>query len=304
MIKEHDIKVIYTTSPPFSPLITALVLKKFTGLPWVVDFRDPWTTEELRYGSTGWRLTLNKYIERYSLRKADIVIGVTPKWVDDLQHLAGELETSNKYYLITNGYDESDFAGHPLPELNNQSEIKLSHIGSIYEGGLEVLLDGLKNVVHTSQSKLSIEVVGYMHPHDLEKLNNTPCLSNISYHPQRLSHEKSFETMRNSHVLLLSLPFEYYPGKLFEYMRFGRPVLAVAPKGSASELIEKAQIGCVVNRDDSHRLSEVLEEIASDYEGFVENWYHPNWEFIHTFERRVLTKKLGSIFNDLVPNFQ
>jgi glycosyltransferase involved in cell wall biosynthesis len=301
-IKEHDIKVIYTTSPPFSPLITALVLKQFTGLSWVVDFRDPWTTEDLRYGSTGWRLTLNKYIERYSLRKADIVIGVTPKWVGDLRHLAGELETSNKYYLITNGYDESDFGSHPLPELNNQSEIKISHIGSIYEGGVGVLLDGLKHVDPTSQTKLRIEIVGYMHPHDLEKLNNAPHLSNISYHPQRLSHEQSLEIMRNSHVLLLSLPFEYYPGKLFEYMRIGRPVLAVAPEGSAAELIEKAQIGCVVNRDDSHRLSEVLDQIASDYEGFVGSCYHPDWEYIHQFERRILTQKLGSLFDNLATN--
>ena len=45
LIREHAIRVIYTTSPPHSTQIAGLILKRMTGLPWVADFRDPWTRD-------------------------------------------------------------------------------------------------------------------------------------------------------------------------------------------------------------------------------------------------------------------
>ena len=118
----------------------------------------------------------------------------------------------------------------------------------------------------------------------------------LTYHSNRITHVQSLQIMRESHILLLSLPLEYYPGKVFEYMRVGRPVLALVPDGSVANLIQRAQIGCVINRDNIGRLSKVLEQIVFDYDGFVQQYYQPNWEFIQQFERKILTKKLSSIF--------
>jgi glycosyltransferase involved in cell wall biosynthesis len=302
IIKENDVKLIYTTSPPFSPLVTGWILKNITGIPWVADFRDPWTTDVLRYKSKGWRLRVNRFVEHHTLRGADSVIGVTPNWVEDLQSLAGEPEKSEKYHLITNGYDESDFTDFSLPELDVATAKKITHIGSIYHGGIEDLLNGLSHIDHSALSKLRIELIGYMHPHELEKLTHATYLSNISYQPDRISHEQSLVLMRNSHVLFLSLPYECYPGKVFEYMRVGRPVLAIAQPGAITNLINQTGIGCVVSRNDSDNLIKTLEQIAFDYEGFVGNYYHPNWEVIHQFERRVLTKKLSTVFNNVSTN--
>ena len=302
IIIENDVKLVFTTSPPFSSLITGLILKKITGVPWVADFRDPWTTEKLRYGSKGWRLSVDRFIERYTLRRANCVIGVTPNWVKDLQHLAGEHHTTNKYFLITNGYDESDFANRTLPNLEIEPEVRISHIGSMYQGGIEVLLNGLSNIAPSALSRLRIELIGYLHPHDLDKLTDANHLENISYQPQRITHEQSLDLMRNSHVLLLSLPFDYFPGKVFEYMRVGRPVLAIAHNSEIAKLINKSGIGCVVNSNDSYSLIKILEQIAFDYEGFKGRYYHPNWEYIHQFERSVLTQKLSTIFNNASTN--
>ena len=295
-IKENDIKIIFTTSPPFSPLITGLILKMITGVPWVADFRDPWTTEELRYRTTGWRSNVNRFVERKTLRGANSVIGVTPNWIDDLQHIAGETKKSNKYYLITNGYDEADFSSLTLADLTFNSEVKISHIGSMYQGSIEPLLNGLTQIDQSVITKLRVEIIGYMHPQDLDMLSSTSYPGKIIYQHQRITHEESLELMCNSHVLLLSLPFEYFPGKVFEYMRVGRPVLAIAQDGAVADLIKKSGIGYVVNQRDSENLVKILEQVALDYGAFVDTYYHPNWEYIHQFERRILTQKLSSIF--------
>lgn len=297
LIKMEDIAVIFTTSAPWSAMISGLILKIITGKSWVADMRDPWTTEELRYRSKSWRRAIDKYFERMLLKNADIVIGVTPGWLNDLKRLAGEEGRSGKYELITNGYDESDFASHPLPELNCENEILISHVGSMFEGGLQPLLSSIQNVNGSMVSRLRIDLIGYIHPKDQERLANSPARGSFDYQAQRISHVESLDKMRASHVLLLSLPLEYYPGKVFEYMRVGRPVLAVVPEGSVSELVKQAQIGAVFNHEDTGEITGVINQIVGDYDGFLEDYYRPDWDFIRQFERENLAKRLSEILD-------
>jgi len=42
-LKDHPVEAIVTTGPPQSMHLIGLELSKATGLPWVADFRDPWT---------------------------------------------------------------------------------------------------------------------------------------------------------------------------------------------------------------------------------------------------------------------
>jgi len=297
LVKKEQIEIIFSTSAPWSSMLSGLILKKLTGRHWVADLRDPWTTEELRYRTTSWRGVVDRYLERLFLRNADIVIGVTPNWVADLQCLAREEEVNGKYELITNGYDETDFGNIPLPPLSVASGISISHVGSMFQGGLEPILSSLESTNGKVKERLNFKLVGYLHPCDRENLEISSSRNSFSYHSSRTSHAQALQMMQDSHVLLLSLPFEYYPGKVFEYMRLGRPVLALVPEGPAANLITEAQIGCVVNRVDIDALSQVFEDIALDYDGFVERYYRPNWEFIKNFERKNLTKKLAAIFD-------
>lgn len=297
LIKSEKIEVILTTSAPWSLLISGLILKKITGRPWVADMRDPWTTEELRYGTKSWRRAIDKYFEKLCLINADVVIGVTPNWLDDLKRITGEESAIGKYELITNGYDESDFKDYSLPVLNRNSEITISYIGSMFRGGLEPLLLSFQNLNGPLLERIRFELIGYVHPKDQENLATSTARSLFNYQPKRITHLQSLQIMRESHVLLLTLPLEYYPGKVFEYLRVGRPVLALVPEGSAANLIERAQIGCVIYRENTERLSEALERIVFDYDGFLQKYYQPNWDFIRQFERKVLTKKLSSIFD-------
>lgn len=300
LIRSEQLEVIFTTSAPWSSMLSGLVLKKLTGLSWVADIRDPWTTEELRYRSKSWRGVVNKYFERFFLRNADIVIGVTPNWVADLQRLARQESVTGKYKLITNGYDESDFEGTSIPKLDDISGVEISHIGSMFRGGLEPLLLGFQTIDTQAKERLRFKLIGYIHPRDQESLVKFPFNNAFAYRSKRITHVRALQIMRESHVLLLSLPFEYFPGKVFEYMRVGRPILALVPDGSMADLIQRAQIGCVVNREDTDRISEVLKQIAFDYDGFVNQYYQPDWRFIQRFERKILTKKLSSIFQCLV----
>lgn len=300
LIRADRMAVIFTTSAPWSSLLSGLLLKIVTRKPWVADLRDPWTKDEHRYRIKGWRRVFDKFIEKLCLANADIVIGVTPKWLEDLKGITGEYSAAGKFELITNGYDELDFCGIDLPGLKYDSEIIISHVGSMFQGGLEPLLFGIQQVNGSLRGKIKFRFTGYMHPEDQALLDKSDVSKLIEFQPRRINHTQSVQQMRESHVLFLSLPFDYYPGKLFEYMRLGRPVLAVVPGGSAGELIKQAGIGFVVDHAEPEHLSEVLQQIATDYDQFTKMYYQPDWGYISQFERRNLTRQLSEVLNRVV----
>ena len=43
IIRKEKIDIIFATSPPFTTALIGNLLSTFTGIPWISDYRDPWT---------------------------------------------------------------------------------------------------------------------------------------------------------------------------------------------------------------------------------------------------------------------
>jgi glycosyltransferase involved in cell wall biosynthesis len=302
IIEQEQIDVIITTSPPWSALLAGLLLQKLTGRPWVADMRDPWTTDNVRYVATGLHRWFDQHVESLCLRRANAIISVTPHWLDDLCRLADNDRHGQHFCLITNGYDPDDFPRAGDNEsLDYVAPIRLYHPGSVYRGGLGALIYGVEALLQWGAPlDLRFEFVGYMHPDDRQCLNFSSVGAAFHWLPERVPHPIVLSEMHRSHVLLLLLSFDCYPGKLFEYMRVGRPILALAPEGAGANLVRRSGTGCVVDPEDSERLVQVLKQIATDYQGFVAQYYHPDRDVINQYDRRVLTGKLAKILDPLV----
>jgi glycosyltransferase involved in cell wall biosynthesis len=109
-MRSERIDAIYSTSPPESAHLLACALKHFTGAPWIMDLRDPWTLEPLRWylREGGARLALERRIESYAFGRADAIIVNTEEaaaaYRERYPGAAGRIST------ITNGWDAADFA--------------------------------------------------------------------------------------------------------------------------------------------------------------------------------------------------
>ena len=101
-LKEHPVDVIVTTGPPQSMHLIGERLHKDLGIPWVADFRDPWTKmyylKHLPLTKRSWR-RLHEMEEKVA-REASAVLTVTPMVRDYFKGL-----TSRPVPMITNGYD-------------------------------------------------------------------------------------------------------------------------------------------------------------------------------------------------------
>ena len=99
-LREHPVDVIVTTGPPHSMHLIGMKLSRATGIPWVADFRDPWTKmfyfKHLQL--CRWAEKRHEKLEKQVLDNASCVIAVSPAVRDDFMAM-----TSTPVHLITNG---------------------------------------------------------------------------------------------------------------------------------------------------------------------------------------------------------
>jgi hypothetical protein len=111
-LKEHPVDVIVTTGPPQSMHLIGRGLHRATGIPWVADFRDPWTKmfyyKHLHLGKAADRK--QHRLEKSVLDEASAVISVTPLVQREFQEM-----TRTPVVLITNGFDEDDYPATSAP---------------------------------------------------------------------------------------------------------------------------------------------------------------------------------------------
>lgn len=157
-LRENHVDAIVSTGPPHSMHLIARDLHRATGVPWIADFRDPWTGlfyfKHLRLNRCSVRR--HKRMELSVLREADRVVVVSPAMKSDFDailygegnggtHESGKPQTEvpqtpeSKVRIVTNGYDPDDFSGNRNPELARLSE----DIKSRTEGKFVVCHTGL-----------------------------------------------------------------------------------------------------------------------------------------------------------------
>ena len=253
-LSEHPVDVIVTTGPPQSVHLIGRGLKRALGVPWVADFRDPWTRmfyfENLPL--LPWVRRRHFKLEKSVLDEASAIISVTPRVQADFASM-----TSTPVHLITNGYDESDFAAE-LPA-RNDGKFRIVHTGLFASDGnpLELwkALAGLCSESADFASRLEIRLAGKVDPEIVEAITEAGLgaqLRLLGYLP----HPESVAELRQADIILLPLRHspEYskvYPGKIFECMAAGPFVLGIGPTDSAAaELLASTDTGVMIDWSD------------------------------------------------------
>lgn len=303
VIAQHKIDVIYTTSSPWSSTIAGRVLKRLTGKPWVADFRDPWTLNAgFAFYREGWRHRSDIKLESDALAAADRVITAWPMQ----QLLEWKNPASKAAQVIYNGYDQSDFAGDKPDAAtstpNAARSTRILHMGTLHAGEhtafFGVISDASLRLNGTH--RLEIRFLGandiarrMYQPHSVGGLHIT--------FASRVSHPEAVCELQSADVLLLMSDNALVPGKTFEYIVSGTPILAIVPPDSAvAHIIRSTGTGCVVDPEDTEGLQLVLQQLAEDYEGFRAMCFRPDLANIKKYERRELTGQLAQIFDACV----
>ncbi len=149
IIEKHDIRLIYTTSLPYSSHLMGLHLKKrYPHLSWVADFRDEWTNNPyiLDNPYNPVRMKLEKRMEKQVLKTADCLIANTPVMLKNFIEKNSDISNiEQKFFVIPNGYDPDDFLC--ISEIANNVNSNLDNTNIILEASNCELTNEIKAAV-------------------------------------------------------------------------------------------------------------------------------------------------------------
>jgi len=241
-----------------------------TGVPWIADFRDPWT--RMFYFK---HLSLSEHSQRAHARMeasvldaASRVVAVSPLVQEDFRQM-----TSTEVELITNGFDAEDFAKYP-ENAGQGGKFTLLHAGLFASDGNPLTLwDALKEIVESDPEfadRFSLTLCGKTDTKVLDSIcaaGLDDFLDNLDYLP----HNEVVEQMKNASVLMLPLRREpeyraTLPGKLFEYLASRRPVLGIGQTdGAMASILKTTGAGCTFDWEEKDKIKDWIKDAFRKY---------------------------------------
>jgi len=261
LIESGNITHVITTSPPHSTQLIGLkIKKKYPGINWIADLRDPWT--DIYYYNLFYPTFISKLIdsayEKKVLNKADkiVTVGSSLKALFSSKLSGAE----NKITVITNGFDDDDFAGldSSSPEI-----FTISYTGTLSDTyPVTVFLDAL-DFIREEGYNYRLKFIGTVTPKQKDLIlsrSGAAPVEFISY----VDHPTAIKYMLETSVLLLIIPVHksnrsIITGKIFEYIASGKPIVCVGPPdGDAAEILKETGHGRMFSYSDSKGIKEYM----------------------------------------------
>lgn len=293
-LREHPVDAVVTTGPPQSMHLIGLGLKRSLGLKWVADFRDPWT-KMFYYKHLSLSVLADRRhraLEQSVLDEADAVIAVSPPVRDDFA-----AATSTPVHLITNGFDPDDFPPRGAQETPDESLLTIVHTGLFAADGNPLKLwEALSERCRSDAlfaSRLRIRLCGKTDREVTDSIRACGLgenLVDLGYLP----HEQVVQEQRRASILILPLRREpeyakVLPGKIFEYLASGRPVLGIGDEdGAAATVLRDSGSGVMYGWEEKERLME-----------FIDKPCRPTGN-IDQYTRSGLTERLVALLENLI----
>lgn len=298
-LKENKIDCILSSGPPHSAHLIALEIKHKFHIPWVADFRDPWTWvyyfQNLNLSKTS--LRKHRDLENLVLTSADAIVAVGETMKNDFGKI-----TNKPIEVIYNGYDEEDYQ---LKDVPLDKKFTLGYTGMFFKDQnppeLWEALSELVNELQGFKEDLKLKFVGKLDAvvlDNIEKAGLNEFLELRDY----VEHKEITKIQMSSQVLLFCINrvdnAEYIlTGKVFEYLASARPILGICPSNSdVAKIITQTQSGITVDFGQKEKLKKV---ITAYHRNFRKGELNVSSDGIDRFSRFQITEGLASLLNKI-----
>ena len=299
IIRPERIDVIYSTSPSTVTHLIAMALKRFAGVPWIADFRDPWEAlfpECVYFDENHLKRAAEIKVGERVVASADLVITNTDRARSAYQNRFPHLRAS-KFVTLPNGFDPQDFEN--VSRTNSEGpKLTVVYAGTFFAGlrSPNEILDAVTELVserHVDPQRFVLKIVG-------SGSLSRPKTSAIEVLP-RVSHSASLQMMAEADILLLLQQSEKYrlqiPAKTYEYMAARKWILAIAPEGATADLVRRMPNGLVIQPGQKELLKNAISNL---YSMFLQKRLYPvphDEVLIRSFTRQEQTKVLAEWLN-------
>ena len=291
---------VLTTGPPHSVHLIGRHLQRALGVAWVADFRDPWTeihyVDALRRGRLASRL--DRRLEQSVLDRADALLTVSEPLRAALADRA-----RGTVHVVRNGFDPDDVAGSP--PLPDTSRFTIAYVGTLY-GVPSSLLDAIATCRRAGCDRMHLTVVGAVPPAFARAVEDRELAEAVRVRPP-VAHDEAVRVMRSASLLVLTIETSWsyasgvVPGKTYEYLAVGRPVLGLGPEGDAADILRATGAGDMLDPDATEAIvSQLADHYRAWERGTPREGARP--EAIASYSRRAQAQQVVDVLAALTPS--
>src|SRR5690554_369994 len=282
-LKENKVDAIVATGEPFVLFSYAQRLSQEFSIPWIADYRDPWSQNKGRQHNalyTRW----NRYLEQKIVAKASCLITVS----EFIKFKLKELFPTQTIHILPNGYDPSVIEKvADLPQ--KTTELTISFIGTIYNWHpWQSFLEQFSIFLESNpEAKIKLNFYGINISHEVNTfIQPFPRKTQEAIHIfPKIPNQELLERLSKENVMLLFNYYSFQGTKIYDYIGLKRKIIlcyANDPKAFAlkdkyysieemegvsqqlqADLLQKTNAGVIVE-DESH-LQEVFKELVAEF---------------------------------------
>lgn len=295
-IATNHVDAIISTGPPHSMHLIARNLKRKLKIPWLADFRDPWT-QIYFFDQMHMSLFAKKYhrsLEKSVLNEADIVVTVSKHCKKGLQEIC-----NRPVEVVTNGFEEFEIK----TVIRKDNKVRM-----LYAGALSLdrnpkqfwrILENFLQFRTELKSRFELWLIGNVDKSIIDELK-TSGLSTMLHVLPSMPHSELQTHLSSADILLLiGVPENpgVVTGKLFEYLYLKKPIFSISPKGSdVVEILEQTNSGYNADFNDELQLFNNLKLVFEDHEN---NLMQTQSGKVELYSRKNLTSAMAALLDKL-----
>lgn len=264
LINRYDIRAIWSTYPIMTGHSIAHTLHRLTALPWIADFRDPVSTADV--GPSRLTAAVRAILERRILSGADRSIFTTRGAANLYSKRYPAVADKGRIVVIPNGYDESVLSELPS-HTPHGGPLRLVHSGALYGNGRDPTaffraLATLKRDAILTSAVLQVTLRASGSEDEYEVLLTQYGIRDLVTLAPRIPYKEALKEQAQADALVLFQGQDFnrqIPAKLYDYLRFGRPIFAmVDPEGDTATVLNRTGGAMMVPIDDARAIAQCL----------------------------------------------
>lgn len=293
---------VFSSAPPYTAHLVGSKIAQRLKLPLIVDFRDDWVGNPRHIYPTPLHRQLHVRQERRVLQNASAVTTINRPILDGLQARHKHLEILG--HVIPHGYEEQRDSS--VTRKNHENKLRFVYTGVFYDAQTpEYFLRGLREflIQHPEMRERVTAIFAGLVPDYFARLVRSLKLEQVVQYVGYLEHSSVVALQQKADILWMTIgsrpgASQISTGKLFEYMGTRKPILALVPRGAASDTLQRYRAAYVASPEDVNQATQALNRIRNDWHD--QCFPKPDEAFVSTLSRKHLTQRLSDALNIVV----
>ncbi|MGC9364718.1 MAG: glycosyltransferase family 4 protein [Fidelibacterota bacterium] len=291
-LKTQKYDLIFSTSPTICAHIIGSRLARRFQIPWVCEFRDLWTLQPHYPFISKNRGKKESDIEKNILTKADKIIVVTKTFRSDFLKSYPTL-SPNKIDVIYNGFEKLSPIGY-----SGNKRLTIAYTGSMYgQYYPKMLYEALDELARKApELNFHFLFIGNAEQHIISELKSYSSVT-TEFIPFRTKKDLPKILKQAAALLVFQLgKYSSVPSKVFEYLSYQKPILAIVPDDELREIVRMTGMGYCADPNNINEIQSTLSKLHNDWQN--NKLPKPkNMRILENFKRYNQTRELAKLFN-------